>query len=190
MMRIAITGNIASGKSTLASYLREKGYTVYDCDVISYELLKKGEVGHKLVTAAFDDILDEDGAIDKKALASIVFSGKEAIKRLNAIMHPLIKRRLLALAESTELFIIEVPLLFEVAWEDLFDKVVTVVTSEETIIARLVAKGYTTKEARARLASQMKPEDKIAKSDYVLYNDGDINSFKKVIDAWIKEVLC
>ncbi len=190
MMRIAITGSIASGKSTLASYLKEKGYTVYDCDVINAELLKKGEDGYKAVVGAFAEILDENGAIDKKKLASTVFFDKEANIRLNSIMHPLIRKRLLALAETIDPFIIEVPLLFEVGWENLFDEVVTVVANEELTIDRLVSKGYSVREAKARLNLQMRPEDKIAMSNHVLYNDGDIDSFKKAIDAWIEEVLC
>ena len=190
MMRIAITGNIASGKSTLASYLKEKGYTVYDCDVINAELLKKGEDGYRLVKEAFDGILDADGEINKKLLASIVFSNEQANAKLNAIMHPLIKSRLLALANSTEPFIVEVPLLFEVGWQDLFDEVVMVVASQNKIIERLVAKGYTKKEAEARLSMQIKAEDKMAKSNHVLYNDGDIDSFIEAIDKWMREVLC
>ncbi len=186
-MRIAITGSIASGKSTVAKILRDEGITVFDCDKCAHELLEANARCFDMIVKAFPDAVIS-GVIDRKRLASIVFNDTKKLRILNNIMHPLIKEMMLEQSEGTDLFIAEVPILFEAGWQDLFDRVLVVCSKEDKMIERLIKKGYTEKEVIARIANQMDIKAKIALADDVIYNNGDLAGLKDEVDKWFKRI--
>ena len=125
MKKIAVTGTMASGKSTAVSYLRELNYPVFDADAVSRKCLDPGEEGYTEVIRHFGrEILNEDDTINRKVLASVIFENEENRLILNGIVHPYVKRKLFeffAEHDDQSLVFAEIPLLYEVHWEDLFD---------------------------------------------------------------------
>ncbi len=170
-MRIAISGTIGSGKSTVCLYLREKGYDVFDCDKVNAKLLEKGEEGYRRVKEAFPECFDEDG-LNKKKLSSVVFSDLRKKKALEQIMHPLILKAMFD-RKDDPLFA-EVPLLFEAGWDVYFDHNLLVVTDEEKLI----------------LNKQMPTEEKIKRADKIIYNNGSMEDLYRLVDDWLEEILC
>ncbi len=174
-----LTGGIASGKSTVAALLRERGVPVVDADELAREALAPGSDGLREVVAAFGaGVLAADGSLERKKLGSLVFRDAEARKRLNAITHPIVRRlsqqRFAALeAAGIELAAYDVPLLFEVGLEQALRPVVLVATSEAAQLARLQARdGLSGDEAQARIDAQLPLTEKRARADHVLENDG------------------
>jgi len=183
--RVAITGSIGSGKSTVSQLLREAGYEVDDCDKINARLLESDQV-KKLLEKEFRDVIKDD-ELDKKALAKIVFNDKEALKKLEAIMHPLIKEEIFEHSADKDLYICEVPLLFESGWQKYFDYVLTITVDEEIALKRLVKRGLRKKEARLRLSKQWPLAKKLKGSDYILYNNGSKSDLKKAVTEWLRK---
>ena len=180
-MKIAITGTIGSGKSTVASYLRNKGHFVFDCDEVNRELLNSD-----VLIDYFPECYD-DGLLDKKKLANIVFNDEKKRLLLESIMHPLILERMKKESGKHDPFFAEVPLLFEVNWDKYFDKVLLVVVDEKTTLNRLVARGLTIEESQQRIKNQMSIKEKIERSDVIIYNDSSLFSLYEKIDRWLSE---
>lgn len=172
---IAITGTIASGKSTLCRILKEKGFPVFDCDAINKDLLKKGNEGYKKVVEYFGkDILNEQNEIDSKKLAQIIFNHSHAKKELEKIMHPLILEVLNQAKKNNQtLSFVEVPLLFEVGWEAYFDETWCVVVDDEILIERAIQRGMNKEDVLRRMANQMPSAIKKQKASVVLENNQD-----------------
>lgn len=172
MIKVAITGNIASGKSVVESYLRELGYKVFDTDKIAHKILENSFEVKKIF-----------GTSDRKEIANIVFSNKEKLKQLEAIIHPEVKKEILNLFKLNEKIIfISVPQLFESGFNKLFDKVIFISADDNLRLERLIKRNNLTKEeALKRISAQNKEEEKISKSDFILYNNGDIESLKNEI---------
>ncbi|MCM1002847.1 MAG: dephospho-CoA kinase [Candidatus Gastranaerophilales bacterium] len=163
MTKIAIVGNIASGKSTVEKILKDKGFTVYDTDKIAHEILEDNKhlFPHAIV----------DGKIDRKKLANIVFNDKEQLKFLESVIHPKVKE-FIENINDTEIVFVSVPQLFEAGMEDLFDKIIFVSVPTEIRIERLMKRNNLTKEeALIRINAQMSENVKISKSDFVIVND-------------------
>lgn len=186
MMKIAITGTIGSGKSTVSAYLRNKGYAVFDCDRTNSELLKPGNKGYNALIKAFsDEILNEDQTIDRKRLSAIVFNDSKQLKILNSIMHPLIREEMLIEMNRNNLFIAEVPLLFETDFYQLFDYKLLIVADYDIAIERLIKRGLSEDDAISRIKNQMDVEEKIRKSDYIIDNNQGLNELYQKIDEWM-----
>jgi dephospho-CoA kinase len=175
----ALTGGIGSGKSTVAAHYRALGLPVVDADRLARDVVEPGTVAlAELVEAFGPDILDTDGRLDRPGLASHVFGNTEARRVLEAIVHPRVREAARAafarVAESgTRLACYEVPLLFETGQEDNYRPVVLVTAKPETQIARAMLRDKSQEAAvRARIAAQHPQEDKIARADYVIHNDG------------------
>ena len=183
MRVIAVTGGIGAGKSTVTNLFRELGAHVVDADAISRALTApEGEALPALREAFGDAVFRQDGTLDRAALATRVFQDERELARLNAVLHPRITRRILSelnrLREAgTEVALLDVPLLFEAGMDRLADTVVCVTAPEATRVRRVCARdGISPEEARSRIRRQNPMERTEALSDYVLINDGPLQT--------------
>jgi len=184
-LRVGLTGGLASGKSTVARHLATRpGFLVVDADRLVGDLYRPGGEGAAAVADLFGaGCLAPDGAVDRRALAALVFSDEEARHRLEAVIHPLVRARFTALADDHGgVAVLEATLLVEAGYRDLFDLVVTVEAPEEVRLARAVARGLPQAEARARLAAQGDGAARRAASDLVVANDGDLARLEALAD--------
>ncbi|MCZ2837424.1 dephospho-CoA kinase [Modestobacter sp. VKM Ac-2985] len=176
MLKIGLTGGIGSGKSTVAALLAERGAVVVDADRLAREVVAPGTPGLAAIVEEFGpDVLAEDGALDRAALAAVVFADPAARARLDAIVHPRVRARaaeLAAAAPPGSVVVQDVPLLVETGQAGSFDLVLVVETDPETRVARLVDRGLSAADARARIASQATDDQRRAVADVVLRNDG------------------
>jgi len=190
-VRIAVTGGIGSGKSSVSARLESLGAVVVDADRIAREVVEPGTPGLDAVVAEFGPgILTADGAFDRPAMAAIVFADPERRAALEAIVHPLVGRRsaeLLSAAPKGSVVVYDVPLLAETAGGALgrtseFDAVIVVEAPLGTRVDRLVARGLTEADAVARIAAQATDEQRRAIADHVLVNDGDLADLDAAVD--------
>lgn len=182
---IGLTGAMGSGKSTVSAYLREKGVRVIDADEISRDLTRRGQPGYEAVVQEFGRaFLNEDGLLDRRALGQYVFAVPSRLARLEGILHPLITERMESeLKETKGTVAIDAPLLHKAGLDALCGEVWVVSAPLEKRIARIVARdGISGEEARARLNSQLPPEELEARADTVLSNDGDLKDLHRQID--------
>lgn len=187
----AVTGGIACGKSTVAKYLVDLGCRVLDTDEVAHRLESAdGRATLELVRAFGPDVLAADGSIDRRKLGLRVFSDAEALKRLNAIMHPMIIEEVGAWIDASpegSVNAVLVPLLFESKFDLFFewDAVVAVICSEDEQVRRVCLRGFNEDEARARIKSQMSCVEKASRADYVIENDGGLAALReKVADVF------
>ncbi len=174
--RIAVTGGIGSGKSTLLSILKEFGYPVFSCDEI-YRELRKEPSYLALLGEAFPDCMQGD-RFDFAALSKKVFSDEAALKKLNALSHPLIMERLLRRMQGVSFA--EVPLLYEGGFESLFDGVLVVVRDKAARISSVMARDSLSEaEILARIRNQIDESDLKDKDCVFIVNDGNIADLKK-----------
>ena len=176
-MRVALTGGVASGKSTVAGILEELGAVVIDSDRLAREVVEPGTPGLAAVVDAFGgDVLADDGRLDRPALGARVFADELARKRLEAILHPLIRARAAELesaADPDALVVHDIPLLAETGQADAFDAVVVVDVPVETQVDRMVRqRGWTREDAEARVSAQADRERRRAIATYVIDNTG------------------
>lgn len=192
MQLIGLTGNIASGKSTVAQMFLERGATLIDADELAREAVAVGSDGHrKIVERWGDDILKSDGGLDRVALRQIVFQEPSELEILNSIVHPEVSRLrddLIneARARGDETVVCDIPLLFERGMVDDFDKIVLVDAPRPLRLERLTrerALGQT--EAMNMIAAQMPAELKRARADFVIDNEGDLPALAiRVDEVW------
>lgn len=192
MKVIGVTGGIGSGKSTVVRILAELGASVVDADKVGHELYQPGApVWHEVVAAFGQDILKPNGEIDRAKLGAIVFNDPEALRRLNAIMHPKIFERCRQifsdwLKDGVQVAVLEAAVLLEAGWTPLVDEIWVTVASEAVVIERLKqAKGFSPEASRARLRSQLPVEQKIKAAQVVIHNNGDLSELRQqVIELW------
>ena len=191
---IGITGGIASGKSTVTNYLRQKGYQVIDADQVVHELQAKGgKLYQALVSWLGSAILNEAGELDRPKLSQLIFSSQENLAKSSQLQNNIIRKELAnrrdQLAKTEETFFMDIPLLFEQDYADWFDEAWLVYVNPETQIKRLKARnGYSQEEAQQRLASQMKLEDKVPYADFVIKNDGNLEELIEQIDKKLRRL--
>lgn len=191
---IGITGGIASGKSTVTNYLRQKGYQVIDADQVVHELQAKGgKLYQALVSWLGSAILNEAGELDRPKLSQLIFSSQENLAKSSQLQNDIIRQELAnrrdQLAKTEETFFMDIPLLFEQDYADWFDEVWLVYVNPETQIKRLKARnGYSQEETQQRLASQMKLEDKVPYADFVIKNDGNLEELIEQIDKKLRRL--
>jgi dephospho-CoA kinase len=190
MHTVGLTGGIGSGKSAVSRLLREHGAVVVDADLVAREVVDVGSPGLAAVVDAFGpEVLQEDGSLDRAALGRQVFADREALARLNAITHPRIAERTLELfrqagESGTEVLVHDVALLVENGLTEGYDAIVVVAASPATQLDRLVRlRGMSEDEARARIASQLPLEDKLAVATHVIRNDGPLEELAPQVDA-------
>ena len=190
-MRIALTGGIGSGKSTVSELLRAKGAVVVDADAIAREIVEPGEPALGEIVDAFGpEMIAADGTLDRARLAAVVFADGAALARLNAITHPRIAARsaeLLSAAPEGAVVVYDMPLLVEQGPQALagWDAIVVVDAPDEVRLERLVARGMEREDATRRLEAQVGREERRAVADHVLDNSRDLPSLaRQVDDLW------
>ncbi len=191
---IGITGGIASGKSTVSSYLRELGQIVIDADEVVHDLQKKGGALYQVLVGWLGtEILQADGELDRKKLAALLFGSNERLAKSADLQNPIIrkeleKRRDRALQDN-ELVFLDIPLLYEQGYEDWCNQVWLIYVDRETQIQRLMARNQLTKEeAQLRISRQMPLEEKRDLADLVLKNTGDLETLKSQIKRLVIEM--
>jgi dephospho-CoA kinase len=193
VLRIGLTGGIGSGKSTVSRLLAGHGAVIVDADVIAREVVEPGTPGLAAVVAAFGpEVLTAEGSLDRPALAAVVFGDPEARRRLDAIVHPLVRARateVAAAAPPDAVVVHDVPLLVETGQAGGYDLVLVVEADPGTRVARLVQRGLTAEDARARMAAQASDEQRRAVADIVLDNSGTPDDLEVQVDRfWAERV--
>lgn len=181
MIKFALCGNIASGKSTVQKLLENQGYRVLDTDKVAHELLTVNNSELFLEFKKFD--VFENGEFSREKLGKLVFTNKEIKQKLENILHPQIREKIKEFFEQNQnekYLFVGIPLLFEANMTDLFDKIIFIYADDDIRLKRLLLRnGYSVEYAKARLNSQMRQEEKAQKSDYVIYNNGSIEELYK-----------
>jgi len=186
---IGLTGGIASGKSTVANMLIDKGITVIDADIIAKQAVEKGMPAYRQIIDEFgEDILLENGDIDRRKLGALVFTNEQKRLALNSIVHPavreeMLKRRDESIANQETFVVLDIPLLFESKLESLVDKIIVVSVTKEIQLERLTKRNQlTVEEALSRIRSQMPLEEKVSRADNVIDNSGTLEETKQQLE--------
>ena len=187
MLRVGLTGGIATGKSAVSALLAEHGAVVIDADLLAREVVRPGTTGLAEVVIAFGpDVVDAEGVLDRGALAKKVFGDAAALKRLEGIIHPRVRARaaeIEAQAADDALVVHDIPLLVETGQADQFDEVVVVDCPPVLQTARLMSeRGMSAEEAQARVATQASREQRLAVADHVVSSDGSIEQLREAVD--------
>lgn len=197
MQRIGLTGGIAAGKSVVAGRLKELGAVVIDHDTLAREAVRPGSVGLDQVVEAFGEgVLAPDGSLDRPALGRIAFADAEALARLSAIVHPIVRRLAAereakaAAAKAGTVVVHDIPLLIETGQAGLFHLVVVVQTPAELRITRLVAeRGVSRAEAERRVAAQASDAERLDVADVVLDGTGSVDELRAQVDQLWARIL-
>lgn len=190
--KIALTGGIASGKSTVTVKLRARGYVVIDADDIVRQLYGKGKLIYNAIVSAFgNEILDPTGEIDRKKLGALVFSDSEALKRLNSVTHPIVEAEISKdlekkLLQGENVIFVDTPLLVETGNCERYDAVVLVYVNPQTQLQRLQSRNQLSHdEAVQRIESQMPLDEKKAYADFIIDNNGTL----EMLDDQVEQLL-
>ena len=194
-MWIGLTGGLASGKSTVSNLLKRQGVPVIDADEIAHQALRPGTGPYQKVLSHFGKtILAADQSIDRKKLGALVFNQKDELLYLESVIHPYVQEQVLihkeqALARGHGIAVYDVPLLFEKNLMPQFDRIVVVGTKEETQIQRVLKRNqWSREEALARLRNQLPIEDKIARADDVIWNEGSLEELELQTNQWLQKI--
>lgn len=192
MLKVGLTGGIGSGKSAVSAELTTHGAVVIDADAIAREVVEPGTPGLTRVVAEFgEQVLTEDGRLNRPKLGELVFADESQLSRLNAIVHPLVGERSgqlmeQALADNAEIVVYDVPLLVENGLGPLYDVVVVVDAPDELRVERVATnRGMPREQVWARVRSQADRETRLAAADLVVDNSGSLQDLRdRVSDLW------
>lgn len=191
---LGLTGGIASGKSTVSNTFKELDVPVVDADEVSREVVLPGTKGLKQVKEAFGEVIvNEDGGLDRKQLGTIIFNSPEKRNQLNEILHPLIINRMMELSDDLikdnhPLIVLDIPLLYEINFENKMDGVMVVHVSRTTQLERLIKRdGIEKNEAERKIESQMSLDKKAKKADFIIHNDGSVEETIEQVKQWYDE---
>lgn len=197
MLAVGLTGGIGAGKSAVADMLVERGARLIDADVVARQVVAPGGPAYQPVVDRFGPkVLAPDGTVDRAALAAMVFADPGALADLNAITHPAIGVEMLrqrgALSSTDEIVVMAIPLLTAAHRESVgLDVVVVVDCPSAVALDRLVQRrGMDPDDAKARIAAQVSPEDRLADADYVVANDGSLDELQSEVERlweWLLE---
>ena len=190
MFKIGLTGGIASGKSTVLTYFKDKGIPYIDADIVAREVVEPGTKGLEAIVAAFGtDVLHGDRTLNREALGAIIFHNEKKRQQLNGCLKEHIQNRIMELtahyeALHTPVLLYDIPLLIEGEWYTMMDVVWLVYVNESTQIERLMNRnGFTKKDALARIKSQMRLDDKRTYADVIIDNNGTPLDLKEQLDT-------
>ena len=192
MLKVAVTGGIGSGKSAVGEILQELGAVIIDSDELARTVIERGSPGYDQVLAAFGDEILTAGEIDRAKLAGLVFTKPELRKKLEGIVHPLVREAAEGIMRSIpaeSVVVNEIPLLFETDGAKRFDFVIAVQAPIELRIERLTQRGMKQYEIEKRLAAQASDEQRASIAHAVVVNDGSIEALRaKVEDLWFGQL--
>ena len=189
MLRIALTGGIATGKSHVLDQFRKRGVPCLDADLLTHGVESAGTEATQAIAARFGGVLAADGAVDRQKLAPLVFADPGARRDLEAMVHPAVYRAIAAGLRAFELLggyplaVVDVPLLYETGHAQDFDRVIVMACPPEVQIARLIERGMSDAEARQRIAAQWPTEEKAARADFVIRTDGSVEETDEQVEA-------
>jgi len=185
VLRVALTGGIGSGKSLVGEILEELGALVIDSDQLAREVIERGSPGYEEVITAFGDSILSEGQIDRAKLAAVVFKEVDLRKKLESIIHPLVREAAEKLARnlpSGAILVNQIPLLVESDGAKRFDYVITVSADEEIRRERLRLRGLKDYEITERMAAQVADLDREKIANYILRNDGSIDELTRAVE--------
>ncbi|MBF0559050.1 MAG: dephospho-CoA kinase [Nitrospirae bacterium] len=183
MIVVGLTGNYGMGKSTVSTMFRELGAVTIDTDALVGELLNAPEVIDE-IRDTFGETVVRDNSVDRKMLADTVFDSPSRRISLENILHPRVFKKIeerLSVVDKQALVIIEVPLLYERCYQNRFDKIITVYTSEETALRNLSEKGITEEAALKRLKNQFPIAMKVSRADYSIDNSSGLDDTRQQV---------
>jgi dephospho-CoA kinase len=189
MLRLGLTGGIASGKSAVATMLREIGFRVIDADSLAHQLTESGQPAYQEILREFGrDIVGADGRIDRVKLASIVFADRTKLERLNAIVHPRVQDAVFEQFDDWErtgasAAFVEAALLVEAGFHKGLDGLVVAWSTAEQQLERLLARGSSETEARRRIAVQMPVEEKLQYATERIDCSGSLEETRSQVEA-------
>ncbi len=188
MLIVALTGGIGSGKSTVGELFQQLGAVVVDSDQLAREVVERGSLGFEQIVTLFGDEILKNGEINRSMLAEIIFKDPAKRKELEQITHPLIRKAfsdIVSKSGDQAIVINQIPLLVESKYEYNFDHVITVSTSEDKRIERLLAKGYTREQIQNRMKSQASDLEREKIADSIIQNnEGEIELLAQVEKIW------
>jgi dephospho-CoA kinase len=189
-LRVGLTGGLASGKSTVAGWLRDAGLQVIDADRLVAELHQPGGAGAAVVRALFGpEMLDGRGAVDHPKVAARVFRDPESRFALESAIHPLVRRRFEEIAAKAQgIIVLDATLLVEAGYAPGFDLIVTIEAPCELRLERAVQRGMDEAAARARLLAQGDGEERRKAAHRVIDNSGDLGHLRRQVDELIVEL--
>jgi dephospho-CoA kinase len=194
MKLLGLTGGAGMGKSTAAGFLLSLGARVVDTDELARELVRPGQPALAEIKSEFGEtVFLPDGSLNRAALAEIVFAGEAARKKLEAILHPRIRECWSAQAgvwrkENVPLAVVVIPLLFETQAENQFDKIICAACSPASQHERLRARGWPDERIRRCLAAQMPVEQKMARSHFVVWTEGQTEVHRRQIAGIVQNL--
>ena len=185
MLNVALTGGIGSGKSAVAEFLQECGAVIIDSDQLARDVIERGTEGFEAVLAAFGDTVLTDGEIDRSTLADIVFHDENQRKKLEAIIHPLVREAAESLMKklpSDSVVINQIPLLVETNGAKRFDYIITVSASEDLRRQRLLQKGLKDYEITKRMQAQVNDAAREEIADSIIRNEGSLEDLERIVE--------
>ena len=185
MLVVGLTGGIGSGKSLAAQFFAELGALVIDADQLARDAIERGSEGFDQLIATFGDSILNNGLVDRRALGELVFRDAEAKKKLEGIIHPIVRREFEEAVQSLEqdqILIYEIPLLFETKAMERFDYIVTVEADMQLRKERLLKKGLRNSEVESRIAAQASREERVSIADQVFENDGSEDELLRSVE--------
>lgn len=195
MLRIALTGGIATGKSHVLDRCRRRGVPCLDADELAHGVMAAGTEATSAIVERFGNVLDTGGAVDRQQLGPMVFGDAGGRRDLEAIVHPAVYRAVAAglrgfeLIGGSPLAVVAIPLLYETGHADDFAKVIATVCAESAQLSRLLARGLSAEAARQRLVAQLPAEEKATRADYVIRTDGSFEETDVQVDEVLAELM-
>ncbi len=186
IMILGLTGGMGCGKTTAARLFMEEGFGSIDSDALVHDLLAADSAVHRAIVERFGpDVDDGRGGIDRRRLGAIVFADDDALHWLESLLHPLVgaRWREAVAREPDRPWVVQIPLLFEKKLEQSFDFTVCVGTSAANQRRRLMQKGYSSEEIARRVSRQLPLQEKTARADFFLLNDGSIDFLREQVQT-------